>query len=163
MAPIMKLYYIFEVLLEHPASPVFREIGYSRLDRQFPDPASLSANQKGAAYGDLICEVIAALLHRLNIPHQEIAELTDQIVEKGVPMFFDSFEAYDVQQVRREAREQVIKEMQGEIEDAKQQAILASIRICKDFGIPSEKILAQLILQYQLSEKDARKYLEQES
>ena len=46
-----------------------------------------------------------------NLPKEEIADFTDRILERRVPMFFESFEAYDVQETRRVSREE------GKIED----------------------------------------------
>ena len=49
----------------------------------------------------LISKIIAAFLHRLNVPQDEIGEFTDQIER----MLFENFEAYDVQAERKKARE----------------------------------------------------------
>ncbi|MGN0266401.1 MAG: Rpn family recombination-promoting nuclease/putative transposase [Lachnospiraceae bacterium] len=53
---------------------------------------------------ELLTIAISAFMHRLNIPKDEIADFTDSLVERRFSMLFDSFNAYDVQAVRREAR-----------------------------------------------------------
>ena len=48
----------------------------------------------------LIAKIIAAFLHRLNIPKEEIGDFTDQIERRDFTMLFEHFEAYDVQAER---------------------------------------------------------------
>ena len=52
----------------------------------------------------LISKIVAAFLHRLNIPKDEIGTFTDQIERRDFKMFFDHFEYYDVQATRRESK-----------------------------------------------------------
>ena len=52
----------------------------------------------------LIAKIIAAFLHRLNIPKEEIGDFTDQIERRDFTMLFEHFEAYDVQAERAKAR-----------------------------------------------------------
>lgn len=52
----------------------------------------------------LISKIISVLLYRINIPQQEVESFTDQIMRREFSMLFDSFEAYDVQAVRKESR-----------------------------------------------------------
>lgn len=51
----------------------------------------------------LIAKIIAAFLHRLNIPKEEIGDFTDQIERRDFTMLFEHFEAYDVQAERAKA------------------------------------------------------------
>lgn len=53
----------------------------------------------------LISKIISVLLYRINIPRDEVETFTDQIIRREFSMLFDSFEAYDVQAVRKESRE----------------------------------------------------------
>ena len=46
------------------------------------------------------------LLHKLNIPDEEVYEVTDQITRRKFSMMFDNFQAYDVQETRRVSREE---------------------------------------------------------
>ncbi len=52
----------------------------------------------------LISKIISVLLYRINIPQSEVENFTDQIMRGEFSMLFDSFEAYDVQAVRKESK-----------------------------------------------------------
>ena len=54
----------------------------------------------------LIGAVFSAFLHTINVPAEEINDLTDHITRRQFHMMFDSFEAYDVQETRRISREE---------------------------------------------------------
>ena len=54
------------------------------------------------------------LLHKLNIPDEEVYEVTDQITRRKFSMMFDNFQAYDVQETRRISREE--GRLEGRIE-----------------------------------------------
>ena len=62
----------------------------------------------------IIGKVIAVLLHKLNIPDEEVYEVTDQITRRKFSMMFDNFQAYDVQEKRRVSREE--GRLEGRIE-----------------------------------------------
>ena len=53
----------------------------------------------------IIGKVIAVLLHKLNLPDEEVYDITDQITRRKFSMMFDNFQAYDVQETRRISRE----------------------------------------------------------
>ena len=77
----------------------------------------------------LISKIVAVLLYRINIPRSEVETFTDQIMRREFSMLFDSFEAYDVQAVRKESREE------GRIEIC----IENILSLLEDFGtIPEE-------------------------
>ena len=54
------------------------------------------------------------LLHKLNLPDEEVYEVTDQITRRKFSMMFDNFQAYDVQETRRVSREE--GRLEGRIE-----------------------------------------------
>ena len=54
----------------------------------------------------LMSSVFSAFLHTINVPAEEINDLTDHITRRQFNMMFDSFEAYDVQETRRISREE---------------------------------------------------------
>lgn len=54
----------------------------------------------------LMGSVFSAFLHTINVPAEEINDLTDHITRRQFNMMFDSFEAYDVQETRRVSREE---------------------------------------------------------
>ena len=62
----------------------------------------------------IIEKVIAVLLHKLNVPDEEVYEVTDQITRRKFSMMFDNFQAYDVQETRRVSREE--GRLEGRIE-----------------------------------------------
>ena len=62
----------------------------------------------------IIGKVIAVLLHKLNIPDEEVYEVTDLITRRKFSMMFDNFQAYDVQETRRVSREE--GRLEGRIE-----------------------------------------------
>lgn len=63
---------------------------------------------------DVLCTLISVLLYRLNVPKEEVENFTDQIRRREFSMLFENFEAYDVQAVRKESREDGKRE--GKIE-----------------------------------------------
>ena len=62
----------------------------------------------------IIGKVIAVLLHKLNVPDEEVYDITDQITRRQFSMMFDNFQAYDVQETRRVSREE--GRLEGKIE-----------------------------------------------
>ena len=62
----------------------------------------------------IIGKVIAVLLHKLNVPDEEVYDITDQITRREFSMMFDNFQAYDVQEARRISREE--GRLEGKIE-----------------------------------------------
>ena len=54
----------------------------------------------------LMGSVFSAFLHTINVPAEEINDLTDHMTRRQFNMMFDSFEAYDVQETRRVSREE---------------------------------------------------------
>ena len=62
----------------------------------------------------LMGSVFSAFLHTINVPAEEINDLTDHITRRQFHMMFDSFEAYDVQETRRISREE--GRLEGRIE-----------------------------------------------
>lgn len=76
-------------------------------------------------------------------------------------MLFDSFEAYDVQQIRKESREEGSREGRKEgREEGRKEGITAMIGLCRDLGMTSEEIVQQLMQRYHLSETEASELLE---
>lgn len=77
----------------------------------------------------LISKIISVLLYRINIPREEVETFTDQIIRREFSMLFDSFEAYDVQAVRKESK------LEGKLETMKENII----SLLEDYGfIPDD-------------------------
>ena len=86
----------------------------------------------------LMGSVFSAFLHTINVPAEEINDLTDHITRKQFHMMFDSFEAYDVQETRRVSREEgrIEGERTGRIEGEQLYLIKQIIkRIIKNFSV----------------------------
>lgn len=82
----------------------------------------------------LMGSVFSAFLHTINVPAEEINDLTDHITRRQFNMMFDSFEAYDVQETRRVSREE--GERAGRIEGEQLYLIKQVIkRIIKNFSV----------------------------
>ena len=82
----------------------------------------------------LMGSVFSAFLHTINVPAEEINDLTDHITRRQFHMMFDSFEAYDVQETRRISREE--GERVGRIEGEQLYLIKQVIkRIIKNFSV----------------------------
>ena len=82
----------------------------------------------------LMGSVFSAFLHTINVPAEEINDLTDHITRRQFNMMFDSFEAYDVQETRRISREE--GERAGRIEGEQLYLIKQVIkRIIKNFSV----------------------------
>ena len=82
----------------------------------------------------LIGSVFSAFLHTINVPAEEINDLTDHITRRQFNMMFDSFEAYDVQETRRISREE--GERAGRIEGEQLYLIKQVIKkIIKNFSV----------------------------
>lgn len=82
----------------------------------------------------LMGSVFSAFLHTINVPAEEINDLTDHITRRQFHMMFDSFEAYDVQETRRISREE--GERVGHIEGEQLYLIKQVIkRIIKNFSV----------------------------
>lgn len=78
--------------------------------------------------------VFSAFLHTINVPAEEINDLTDHITRRQFHMMFDSFEAYDVQETRLHSREE--GERAGRIEGEQLYLIKQVIkRIIKNFSV----------------------------
>lgn len=107
----------------------------------------------------LISKIIAAFLHRLNVPQDEIGEFTDQIERRDFTMLFENFEAYDVQAERKKARELGMAEGLAEgratgLAEGRAAGLLAGraesiLDLLGDLGPVSSEIREQI-----LSEKD---------
>jgi predicted transposase/invertase (TIGR01784 family) len=62
----------------------------------------------------LLADVTTVILKRVNVPEIEIDEVTGKIYERGINEMFAWADNYDVQEVRRKAREEAIVEGRAE-------------------------------------------------
>lgn len=80
----------------------------------------------------LIGKIISVLLFRLNVPRAEVEAFTDQIERRELTMLFENFEAYDVQETRRQSKAErraedilLFLEEKGTVSDGLRRRILA--------------------------------------
>ena len=71
-------------------------------------------------------------LFRLNVPRAEVEAFTDQIERRKLTMLFENFEAYDVQETRRQSKAEgraedilLLLEEKGKIPDELRKRILS--------------------------------------
>ena len=101
----------------------------------------------------IVAQITGSLLSKINVPADEIDKFSEQIKERNMGRLFENFEAYDVQETRREAREEGIKQ-------GIEKGIKNLIKAYKKYQISKNDIADDLVELYNLSEEDARKKVE---
>lgn len=91
----------------------------------------------------LIAKIIAAFLHRLNIPKEEIGDFTDQIERRDFTMLFEHFEAYDVQAERAKARAK--GEAEGQARGKARGKADSILLLLSDLGAVSEALRERIM------------------
>ena len=99
---------------------------------------------------DIMSQIVEVLLAKLNIPQEEIDGFTGQIKERNMAELFANFKAYDVQATRAEAR---AEEREAGIEKL--------VKAAMELGASKERTCQQLMKQYELTESEAAKKIEQ--
>jgi predicted transposase YdaD len=84
----------------------------------------------------LLADVITVLLNRINVPKEEIEEITDYIYQRRTQEMFEFFEDYDVQETRRIAR----AEGKAEEKAASKAALLQTAQKLKVLGLSNSTI-----------------------
>ena len=109
---------------------------------------------------DIVARVVEALLTKLNVPDEESAEFAGRIKERHMGRLFENFEGYDVQEVRRQTREEVWKEARKEVQEvqkeAREEAVKKTVQMIRGIGLPEETAVSQLMKYYDLTEAQAR-------
>ena len=88
---------------------------------------------------NLISKIVAVFLYRLNIPKEEVEQFTDLIGRREFGMMFDSFEVYDVQEIRRISRAEgeARGEARGEIKGDVKRIITQTLKkLAKNHSVP---------------------------
>jgi hypothetical protein len=96
----------------------------------------------------LLADVITVLLNRINVPKEEIEEITDYIYQRRTQEMFEFFEDYDVQETRRIARAEgkaegkVEGKAEGKAEEkaASKAALLQTAQKLKALGLSNSTI-----------------------
>lgn len=107
---------------------------------------------------DIMSQIVEVLLAKLNIPQEEIDGFTGQIKERNMAELFANFKAYDVQATRAEARAEGKKVGQ---EQEREAGIEKLIKAAMELGASKERTCQQLMKQYELTESEAAKKVEQ--
>ena len=110
----------------------------SKLPQEYIDGLELPPH-----LGKLIADVITVLLKRMNVPDNEIIEVTKQIYEREVKELFAWADNYDVQETRRIARTEGLAE--GRAEGRAEGEIVRALTIAKNLlsmNLPLDQIAA---------------------
>ena len=81
---------------------------------------------------DIMAQIIEILLLNINVPTKEAAEFSSQVKERKMAKFFAMLEEYDVQAVRKQAREEarqeITEEVRQEVTEAVRQKVTEEVR-----------------------------------
>ena len=101
----------------------------------------------------IVAQVTKVLLSEINVSDEEIDEFTEQIKERNMGRLFANFEAYDVQETRRKAREEGI-------EQGIEEGIINLIKTHKKHNISKDDTVKDLMEYYSLCDEEAQKTVE---
>lgn len=99
---------------------------------------------------DIMAQIVETLLLKVNIPIEEAEAFAGQVKERPMGELFANFEAYDVQETRRQAREEAREEDIGKL-----------IKILKELNHSKEEVKLQLVGKYVLDEEEAMRKVDQ--
>lgn len=113
---------------------------------------------------DIIAQIVEILLLKINVPREEAEAFSGKVKERHMGELFANFEAYDVQETRRVAREEGMKEGKEEgikegIKEGIEEGIVLAIRMMKEASVSREITCQQLVRQFGLSESEAEERL----
>lgn len=102
---------------------------------------------------DIIAQIVEVLLLKINVPREEAEAFSGRVKERHMGELFANFEAYDVQETRRIAREEARKE-------AREEGIKKLVQALKAVASPQAVVKQQLMEQYGVNEEIADKKIE---
>ena len=133
----------------------------------------------------IVAQVVEILLAKLNVPDEEVLRFTGQIKEKKMGELLANFEAWDVQAIRREAREEYREKGKAEglaegkaeglaegkaeglaegkakgLEKGLEAGIEKMVKAFKAVAQSPKVVKQQLMEQYEISEEEAEKKIE---
>ena len=106
---------------------------------------------------DIIAQVTEILLLKLNVPNEDVELFTERIKERKMGELLANFEAWDVQAIRREAREEFREEG---LKEGIEEGIQKLVQAMKTVVNSQTSAKQQLMEQYDLSEEEAEKKVE---
>jgi hypothetical protein len=139
---------------------------YERLSEEMDETFLKEATENSPEYLlDLMVRIIGVFLSKLNVPQEEADMFTEQIKERKMGELFKHFEGWDVQAIRKEAREEARKEARKEVreearKEAREEAIRTFLNAVKSCGIARENAMVQLAKGYRLSIDEAEEKME---
>lgn len=139
---------------------------YERLSEEMDETFLKEATENSPEYLlDLMVRIIGVVLSKLNVPQEEADMFTEQIKERKMGELFKHFEGWDVQAIRKEAREEARKEARKEVreearKEAREEAIRTFLNAVKSCGIARENAMVQLAKGYRLSIDEAEEKME---
>ncbi len=77
---------------------------------------------------DIIAQIVEVLLLKINVPREEAEEFSGRVKERHMGELFANFEAYDVQETRRIAREEARREVREEIKEEVRDEVKEEVR-----------------------------------
>ncbi len=92
---------------------------------------------------DIMAQIVEVLLLKINVPRKEAEEFSGKVKEWHMGELFANFEAYDVQETRRLAREEV-----------REEDIEKMVKTLKNLGISKEIGVTQIKENFNLSEEE---------
>ncbi|MCM1156516.1 MAG: Rpn family recombination-promoting nuclease/putative transposase [Roseburia sp.] len=101
---------------------------------------------------EIIAQITEILLEKLNVPREEAEAFAGRIKERKMGELLANFEGWDVQALRREAKEAA--------EKAREEDIGKLLSVLKSLNISRTVAKQQLMKEYELSEEEANKKLE---
>ncbi len=134
---------------------------YERLSEEMDETFLKEATENSPEYLlDLMVRIIGVFLSKLNVPQEEADMFTEQIKERKMGELFKHFEGWDVQAIRKEAREEARKEVREEVreearKEVREEAIRTFLNAVKSCGIARENAMVQLAKGYRLSIDEA--------
>jgi len=105
---------------------------------------------------NIMVQVIEGFLKKLNVPLEEAEAFTEQIKERHMGEFFENFQGWDVQAIRKEARKEAREEAQKEAYLESIEKMLHAIAVLK---LP-EETARRLMVEYGMNEKEAKEKVE---
>ena len=101
---------------------------------------------------DIIAQIVEILLLKINVPREEAEAFSSRVKERHMGELFANFEAYDVQETRRIAREEAK-------EEAREENVANAIRMMREVSVSREITKQQLVKQFGLSTQEAEERL----
>ena len=98
---------------------------------------------------EIIAKITTALLFRLNVPEAEVDELVGEIKERNMPVLFEHFEEYDIQAVRKAARE-----------EAREEGIKILIEAYNEIGTAREEACKKVKQKFSLTDEVMERYFD---